>query len=356
MKPGMKQGMASAGQFTARHVPSGDGAPGDPGRRPGWATARQRLARCSGNRPLPRHAGRPHALRRSRREPGGRLAGCGASRGRRGTRHAGRRLSGCLRPGALRPRVRRPRARRPRVLRPRTLCPPPLPVDSSFAVKAAPGQVLDSAGEALAWQHDPEALGHDTYSFFDNESSGTPELPYSRAITVRLDERARTAALVASDNQPEGLSAASQGNVQTARNRDLFVGWGILPYISESARPGGCCSTPSSRPASTPTVRTGCPGPEPAGGSGPGRRAGRARRCGLVRPVRCPAGTAAPARRPGGQAGAQRQVPGDGFRCACSSWPPRSCYPGRLRGRFIQNVSSISSPDRAQAATTSVNQ
>jgi hypothetical protein len=110
--------------------------------------------------------------------------------------------------------------------------------DSSFAIKAAPGQVLDSAGEAFAWQHDPEAVGRDTYTFFDNESSGTPELPYSRAITVRLNERARTATLVASDDQPEGLSAASQGNAQTTHNRDLFVGWGILPYISEFSPSG----------------------------------------------------------------------------------------------------------------------
>ena len=55
---------------------------------------------------------------------------------------------------------------------------------------------------------------------------------------MRLDERARTATLAASDNQPEGLSAASQGNVQTTRNRDLFVGWGILPYISEFSPSG----------------------------------------------------------------------------------------------------------------------
>jgi hypothetical protein len=34
--------------------------------------------------------------------------------------------------------------------------------DSSFKLQAAPGQVLDSAGEIFAWQHDPEALGNDT--------------------------------------------------------------------------------------------------------------------------------------------------------------------------------------------------
>jgi hypothetical protein len=48
----------------------------------------------------------------------------------------------------------------------------------------------------------------------------------------------RTATLVASDNQPESLPAASQGNGQTTRNRDLFVGWGILPYISEFSPSG----------------------------------------------------------------------------------------------------------------------
>ncbi len=93
--------------------------------------------------------------------------------------------------------------------------------------------MLDSGGRGLRGSTTPRRSGTASYTFFDNESSGTPELPYSRAITVRLNEHARTATLVASDDQPAGLSAASQGNVQTTRNRDLFVGWGILPYISE---------------------------------------------------------------------------------------------------------------------------
>ena len=105
--------------------------------------------------------------------------------------------------------------------------------DSSFTLQAAPGQTLDSAGEIFAWQHDPEALGNGLYTFFDNESSGTPLLPTSRAVTVRLDYRARTATLVASDDQPEGLVAPSQGNAQTTFGGNLFVGWGALPYFSE---------------------------------------------------------------------------------------------------------------------------
>jgi hypothetical protein len=110
--------------------------------------------------------------------------------------------------------------------------------ESSFTEQAAPGQTLDSANEIFAWQHDPEYIGHDEFTFFDNESSGTPLLPYSRAVTVRLNPFTKVATLVKSDNQPEGLSAASQGNAQTTRNGDLFVGWGALPYFSEFSPSG----------------------------------------------------------------------------------------------------------------------
>jgi hypothetical protein len=103
---------------------------------------------------------------------------------------------------------------------------------SSFTLAAAPGQVLDNANEIFAWQHDPEALGHDLYTIFDNESSGVAQLPYSRAVTIKLDERTHVATLVASANQPEGLTAGSQGNAQTTAQGDLVVGWGSLPYLS----------------------------------------------------------------------------------------------------------------------------
>jgi hypothetical protein len=110
---------------------------------------------------------------------------------------------------------------------------------SSFALQAAPGQVLDKAGEIFSWQHDPEALGNDVYTFFDNDSAGVPQLPYSRAVTVKLNERSKVATLLASDNQPEGLSAASQGNAQTNLVGNLVVGWGALPYFSEFNPAGG---------------------------------------------------------------------------------------------------------------------
>jgi Arylsulfotransferase (ASST) len=113
--------------------------------------------------------------------------------------------------------------------------------DSSFKLKAAPGQSLNDAGEIFAWQHDPESLGNGVYSFFDNESAGvantgvgsTSQFPVSRVIKVKLDLRDHTATLLQSDNQPESLEASSQGNGQPLLGGGEFIGWGNLPYISE---------------------------------------------------------------------------------------------------------------------------
>lgn len=118
--------------------------------------------------------------------------------------------------------------------------------NSSFALKAADGQVLNDAGKIFAWQHDTEAHGHGRYTVFDNEAAGaantgtgaSSELPYSRSVTIRLDRRAGTATLVGSANQPESQLATSQGNTQTLPNGHLFTGWGSLPTFSESDRSG----------------------------------------------------------------------------------------------------------------------
>jgi hypothetical protein len=112
---------------------------------------------------------------------------------------------------------------------------------SSFKLQAAPGQSLNDAGDIFAWQHDPEQIGPNTYTVFDNESAGvantgvgsTSQLGYARVVTIHLNQSARTATLVASDNQPEGQVATSQGNGQHLAGGGEFVGWGILPYISQ---------------------------------------------------------------------------------------------------------------------------
>jgi outer membrane protein assembly factor BamB len=109
---------------------------------------------------------------------------------------------------------------------------------STFALKAAPGQKLDNAGEIFAFQHDPEALGGNVYTVFDDESDGQAEFSSSRAVTISLNLAAHTATLIKSVNQPEGLTAAATGNAQTTRNGDLFVSWGGLSYFSEFSPTG----------------------------------------------------------------------------------------------------------------------
>jgi outer membrane protein assembly factor BamB len=110
---------------------------------------------------------------------------------------------------------------------------------STFALKAAPGQKLDSASEIFAFQHDPEALGGNVYTVFDDESDGHSTLySSSRAVTISLDPATDTATLIKSVNQPEGLTAGETGNAQTTRNGDLFVSWGGLSYFSEFSPSG----------------------------------------------------------------------------------------------------------------------
>jgi hypothetical protein len=112
---------------------------------------------------------------------------------------------------------------------------------SSFTLQAAPGQTLNNANEIFAWQHDPEALGNGVYTVFDNESAGaantgtgsTAELGLSRVVRFKLNPQAHTATLLQSYNQPDALTAPSQGNGQTTADGNLVVGWGSLPYFSE---------------------------------------------------------------------------------------------------------------------------
>ncbi|MBS1845090.1 MAG: arylsulfotransferase family protein [Actinobacteria bacterium] len=117
---------------------------------------------------------------------------------------------------------------------------------NNFNIAAAPGQVLNKAGLVTAWQHDFEAQGNGIYTFFDNESAGvantgvdaTAEFGHSRAVTVKVDPRTHTATLIKSFDQPEGLTAPSQGNQQVTADGNSVVGWGSLPYFSEFAPDG----------------------------------------------------------------------------------------------------------------------
>jgi Arylsulfotransferase (ASST) len=68
----------------------------------------------------------------------------------------------------------------------------------------------------FAWQHNPIALDDNTIRIFDNESNGTPVLPYSRVIWVNHDDIAKTATLERSIEHPDALSASVTGQCARA--------------------------------------------------------------------------------------------------------------------------------------------
>jgi len=88
-------------------------------------------------------------------------------------------------------------------------------------------------GVRFWYQHNPVVAGKNIIRIFDNESNGTPFLPYSRIIWIKVDPLTRTAALVRSIQHPQGLLAASQGGAQALDNGDTLVGWGSVGRFSE---------------------------------------------------------------------------------------------------------------------------
>jgi Arylsulfotransferase (ASST) len=88
-------------------------------------------------------------------------------------------------------------------------------------------------GVRFAWQHNPIAVNGNTIRIFDNESNGTPVLPYSRVIWVNHNDSTKTATLARWFKHPDALSAPSQGDSQGLNNSDTFVGWGALGRFSE---------------------------------------------------------------------------------------------------------------------------
>jgi hypothetical protein len=117
-----------------------------------------------------------------------------------------------------------------------------------YELNTASGQVLRriggrhssvklGQGANTAFQHDATVLSNGTISIFDN--GAVPKVhPQSRAIVVSLDPSAHTLTVLGQYEHPTPLSSASQGNVQTLANGDLFLGWGAQPYFSEFSSSG----------------------------------------------------------------------------------------------------------------------
>ncbi len=117
---------------------------------------------------------------------------------------------------------------------------------STFTQLATPGQSLNNAQNLFAWQHDPESIGNDEFTIFDDESAGkantgieaVANLNTSRIERFKVDPWAGTVTLEQTWNQPDGLVASSQGNAQTTGDDNLVTSWGNLPYFSEFDQAG----------------------------------------------------------------------------------------------------------------------
>ncbi len=90
-------------------------------------------------------------------------------------------------------------------------------------------------GTRFAWQHDARRQSDGTITIFDDEAA--PEnAKESRAIRIKLDQKAKTATLV--NSFADGTLAESQGNTQVLPNGDTFVGWGSVPRMTEFSPTG----------------------------------------------------------------------------------------------------------------------
>jgi hypothetical protein len=87
-------------------------------------------------------------------------------------------------------------------------------------------------GVRFDFQHSARTLPDGSLRLYDN-SSAPPKRKASRAITVKLDEQAKTATLVSAFQHPRKLLSSSQGDVETLPNGNLFVGWGSQRWFTE---------------------------------------------------------------------------------------------------------------------------
>ena len=93
-------------------------------------------------------------------------------------------------------------------------------------------------GARFCFQHDARRAGPGVITLFDNQAGPPILAKQSRALRLRVDERARTARVQQAYTHPGGLLAMNQGSARTQPNGNVFVGWGGAPVFSEFSRSG----------------------------------------------------------------------------------------------------------------------
>ena len=89
-------------------------------------------------------------------------------------------------------------------------------------------------GAAFAYQHDARRQHDGTITLFDNGADDDKQAePFSRAIRLHVDERAKTVSLVADYDPPVRRLSIAMGNVQLLPDGGVFVGWGTAGAWTE---------------------------------------------------------------------------------------------------------------------------
>ncbi len=105
------------------------------------------------------------------------------------------------------------------------------------------------SGAAFSWQHDARFLPTNVVSLFDDnccESETVPPgTPPAHGLVLQLDLVNMMASLSKSYYHDPNINVASQGNVQTLPNTNVFIGWGQMQYFSEFAAAGNTEGNPS---------------------------------------------------------------------------------------------------------------
>lgn len=108
--------------------------------------------------------------------------------------------------------------------------------------------VLDSAS-SFSWQHDARYLPNNMVSLFDDNccesSTIPPSTPPAHGMILKLDLQNMTAHLKRSYYHDPNLQVSSQGNLQSLKNGNKFLGWGESQYYSEYKKKGNTFDDPA---------------------------------------------------------------------------------------------------------------
>jgi Arylsulfotransferase (ASST) len=94
-------------------------------------------------------------------------------------------------------------------------------------------------GARFEWQHDARMQPDGTITLLDNGAGSGPQHErQSRALRLRLDLKSHRATLLDAYINDPALLSSSQGSAQILPDRNVLVGWGTVPNVTEFSSSG----------------------------------------------------------------------------------------------------------------------